>query len=49
MADATFGYQVRQGLILSLSMDNLFDKNFAEMPGLPERGRLVLVKAKVEF
>ena len=49
VADATFGYQVRRGLTLSLAVQNLFDNNYAELPGLPVVGRLILAKMGVEF
>ena len=48
-ADATVGYRVREGLTFSLTLDNVFDNEFAEFPGLPVMGRLILARMRVEF
>ena len=49
VADATVGYRVREDLTFSLALDNVFDNEFAEMPGLPVMGRLILARVRVEF
>jgi iron complex outermembrane receptor protein len=47
--DAQASYRFKFGLLASLSVQNLFNENYATFVGIPQLGRLVLTKLQYEF
>lgn len=49
VVDAQVGYRFKFGFMASLSVQNLFNENYATFVGIPQLGRLVLTKLQYEF
>lgn len=49
VVDAQVTYRFKFGFMASLSVQNLFNENYATFVGIPQLGRLVLTKLQYEF
>jgi len=49
VVDAQVAYRFKFGFMASLSVQNLFNENYATFVGIPQLGRLVLTKLQYEF